>query len=127
MAAQSLPQRLPGGPRKQLAMRGESLIAASETLRTKVADPNVARDFGRILERALDIVGWSRLRLAQELGYAEDNQAPVSRWIAGVEAAPFARIWSLKPMRYGLIVAQAEAAQDARIKLQAVVTVEMSA
>lgn len=94
-----------------------------ESLRKFLADPDRARQWGRIVERALDILGWSQLRLAQELGYG-DNQAPVSRWIAGTEATPIAKLWALESFRYGLFVALAEAAQDERIKVQTIVTLE---
>lgn len=117
--ASSLAPRLPGSPRKGVAMRGEGLC-------NKVAHDS-ARAFGQVLERALEIVGWTQARLALELGYSEENRASVSRWVNGTEAPPIARLWAVKPLRYGLLVAQAEAAQDGRIKLQAVVTVEMSA
>jgi transcriptional regulator with XRE-family HTH domain len=106
----SVDPRLPGSPRKQLAMTGESL-------RKKLAGPT----FGAVIARALQIKGWTQLRLAQELGYG-DNQAPVSRWIAGTEAPPIERLWDLAALRLSLLVALAEAVQDDAVQVNTVVT-----
>jgi hypothetical protein len=77
----SLPDRFSAAPRKMSADAGE-------TDRKRLA---ARRRFGQVFERALVGARMTKQEAAYRLKY--DDQSPISRWIAGVEPLPIARIW----------------------------------
>jgi hypothetical protein len=113
--ASTVAKRLPETPRKMLAMRGEGV-------RKKLANPDEARALGRVIERAIEIVGSTKQDIADALGYTD--QSALSRWISGVETPQMAKLWALPQLKSGLLLAFAEAAGDvAEIDVRTIVTV----
>lgn len=106
---------LDGMKRKPVAMRGDAL-------HKRLVDAEAGRAFGQLLARAFEHAGWTKQAIAIELHYAD--QSAVSRWIAGIENPPMARLMRLAGMERGWIVALAERAGYAS---QIVVTVPRSA
>jgi hypothetical protein len=100
--------RLDAIPRKVLAVRGE-------TLRKPLADDAMA--IGRVIERALVLAGLSKQDAAFKMGYGT-NQAPLSRWIAGIETPQFAKLFALVELRAPLVMAFAESVQDIDVVTQ---------
>lgn len=96
-------------PRKTLAM-------GSEALRKKFAESDDAmkRALGRAIERALQIAGMTKGEAAHEMGYGE-NQAPISRWIAGSETPQFCRLFAVPALRAPLVLALAELSTDIEV------------
>lgn len=91
-----------------------------ESLRKKLAEPSddAARvALGSAIERALQLAGMTKVQAAQEMGYGE-NQAPVSRWIAGIETPQFAKLFAVKQLRQPLVIALAELADGIEIVTQ---------
>jgi hypothetical protein len=102
MAREHLAAQLDGIQRKSIAMGGESL-------RKKFAatDDDWNRVIGRVIERALELAGMQKGEAAAEMGYGT-NQAPLSRWIAGVETAQFQKLWRVERLRTPIVLAWSE-------------------
>lgn len=100
----NLSRTLPGAPRKGLAMRPDM----SEAARKSFADVADLSEIGRIIERAIELSSKEKKVLAGAMGYADPSA--LSRWIAGLEAASFARLWSVRWLRPSLVAALAERA-----------------
>lgn len=79
-------------------MRGESV-------RKPLAED--ALTIGRVIERALALAGISKQDAAFRMGYGS-NQAPLSRWIAGVETPQFAKLFAVPELRAPIVLAFAE-------------------
>jgi hypothetical protein len=83
-----------------LTMRGE-------TLRKPLAMDEFKAVIGRAIERALLSAAITKQQAAFAMGYGE-NQAPVSRWVSGIETPQFAKLWELGPrFRQELVLALA--------------------
>jgi hypothetical protein len=95
--------RLDALPRKTLAMS----LPGDDTGRKHLADDHWKHAIGRAIERALELAGLQKGQAAAAMGYGE-NQAPISRWIAGAESPQFARLWSVPELRGPLVIALAE-------------------
>lgn len=87
--------------------------ALGETLRKKLADPDVQRAFGRVFVRAVALAGWTLKEVAARLGHAD--QSSVSRWVSGVEPVPMAKLWAVRELRSALVQALAEDTTDVDI------------
>lgn len=109
--AENLTARLDSIPRKSLAMRHED----PHTLRKKFADDEWKLVIGGAIERALELAGMQKGQAAFEMGYGE-NQAPLSRWIAGTESPQFARLWSVPALRGPIVLALAELSETVSVE-----------
>ena len=102
-------------PRKMLAIRE----LRGEADRKPLAVAEISRVIGRAIERALIAAGMEKKAAAAEMGYAD--QSALSRWIAGIETANFAKLWSLgAPFQRELVIALA--AECAAIRVDTVLT-----
>jgi hypothetical protein len=108
MAREHLAAELDGIPRKNLSMRGEGL-------RKKLADPQIRHALGRAIERALQLADMTKSQASQEMGYGE-NQAPISRWISGVENPQFDKLFTIERLREPLVIAIAEMAGTIEVR-----------
>lgn len=109
----SLPERAVDSHRKPLAMRGESLSKS-------FADPDDMRAAGRLIERALEILGSTKQQAAGAMGY-EDPSA-LSRWIQGTENPRLAVLLKLSGFRAAFIIALAEG-RDSGVEVRTLITV----
>ena len=107
----SVARPLPSTPRKPLAA---GLRPDYGTERKELANgpegPELDRKrrVGGWIERALQIAGMTKLQASQAMGYG-DNQAPISRWIAGTENPQFHKLLLLgRRYEHGFVIAQAE-------------------
>jgi hypothetical protein len=89
--------------RKPLA----ATLRTGEGPRKKFADEDVCRAIGRAIERALNLAGMQKGEAAFEMGYGQ-NQAPLSRWIAGEDTPQLARLFAVARLRGPLVIALAE-------------------
>jgi len=102
-------------PRKMLAMRA----LRGEGDRKPLALAEFCRVIGRSIERALVAAGIEKKAAASSMGYAD--QSALSRWIAGIETANFAKLWSLgADFQRELVIALA--AECAVIRIDTVLT-----
>jgi hypothetical protein len=111
--ANSLAERLNGIPRRSLGMKGEAHPK-------KFVSPDMRAYVARLIERAIDHSGLSKKQAALAMGFPEDDQTSVSRWISGAEPPSMTRFTSVRELRRGLAIALAESDGEARI--QTVVT-----
>ena len=89
--------------------------------RKPLAMVEISRVIGRSIERALIAAGLEKKAAAAEMGYAD--QSALSRWIAGIETANFAKLWSLgAAFQRELVIALA--AECAAIHVDTVLTVK---
>lgn len=85
-----------------------------EGLRKKFADDECRRAIGRAIEQALGLAGMQKGEAAAEMGYG-DNQAPLSRWIAGTETPQFAKLFSIDRLQGPLVIALAALSTDTEV------------
>jgi ribosome-binding protein aMBF1 (putative translation factor) len=105
-------------PRKMLAMRGESL-------RKRLADPDIVRLLGRAIERALERADLTKQDAAHRMGY--EDQSALSRWISGAETPQIARLWTLgEDFQRALVIELASACQVG-VKVRTTIELEQSA
>lgn len=88
-------------PRKMFSAQGQSVDAIGKEL----SDRQIARDFGRDIERALGLAGWTSESARLELGYA--NQSPISKLINPEQASALAKLLTLPRMRAAFVEVQA--------------------
>lgn len=101
-------------PRKMLAMRGESL-------RKSFAPVDGDAEMGRVIARAFQLANLTAKEVAFHLGHAD--QSAVSRWVSGAEPVRLARLWSVRPLRIGIVLALSEASSQDGIVVEHVVKV----
>lgn len=114
--ASSVPNPLPGAPRKNLAARLVASQAACER-----GDSLTKRVLGAVIESALHGAGLTKQQMSREMGYG-DNQAPISNWISGKENPQLSRLWSVRAFRAPFVVALAGAC-DCDVDVKTIVTV----
>lgn len=112
----SLPDRLPGAPRKPLA-------AAGEHVRSFLADPDHRALVGQLIERTLSHAQLTPKEATGRMGY-EDGGASLSRWMAGAEPPCLWRLLRVPALRHGLLLALAELEDGAA--LNAVITMPLT-
>lgn len=101
-------------PRKMLAMKGESA-------RKTFASADVDAEMGRVIARAFQFANMTAKEVAFHLGHAD--QSAVSRWVSGAEPVRIARLWAVRPLRAGLVLAFSEASSADGIAIEHVVRV----
>lgn len=89
-------------------MRGEGL-------HRKFVDPETRALVGRLIDRAIAHSGLTKKDAAFRMGY-EDDQTPISRWVAGIEPPSLARFVRVPALACGLAVALAELSEGAEIR-----------
>jgi hypothetical protein len=82
-----------------LAMGGEGLLK-------KVEKEQEDREFGRLIGRAMELGEITPQDIQFRFGYSD--QAAISRWKAGTEKPPMAKLTRISAFRYGLMEALAE-------------------
>jgi DNA-binding transcriptional regulator YiaG len=110
MALSNLPDRFDAAPRKMRDLPGETDLKKLE----------VHRAFGKEIARAFDLLGLQRKQVAATLSV---DEAQVSRWCAGTEHPPMARLnYDLPGFRGAYIAASAEAATGADLQHEHTIT-----
>lgn len=116
--ASTLRDRLDAVPLKPLAAKPGAVCTSLKSLE------DAKRELGRLVGRAFDLGALKKQAVAADLGYAD--QTIVSRWIAGLDAAPLGRLMQIREFRRGLLLALAEDA-GAGVKTTTVITIEGAA
>lgn len=98
--ASSVADGLHTAPHKPLRMGGEAL-------HKRLVDPETRALVGKLIERAIEVSGLSKKEAAYRMGY-DDDQSPISRWIAGLEPPVLWRFVNVPALACGLAVALAE-------------------
>lgn len=113
----NLPDRFNAAPRKILAARpvpSFDRVAEREAL-------------GNLIARAFEILRLTKLQVAQELGYGE-NQAPISRQCSGLERPQVERFLAELPgFQTAFIKALAERSDDPCVQIEETITVRRRA
>lgn len=107
--APSVSQRLDGIPRKQLAMRGETLLKKLEV------DEESRRLVGRVVKRAIEHAAITAKAASIRMGLSDDG-VQVSRWCAGTEPPSLVRLLAVPELRDGLSIALAELNERAEVR-----------
>jgi transcriptional regulator with XRE-family HTH domain len=102
-------------PRKMLALRGEAL-------RKPLADDEMRRLIGGAIEWALSYAGLTKQQAADRMGYGS-NQAPISRWISGLETPQLAKLWTLgDEFQNGLLIAMSRICRRRTVRVRTVIS-----
>lgn len=112
----SLRADLSAGPRRKVARAGLRGEGVSKILGD--------RSLGPVIARAFALAGLTSDQAAREMGYADATT--VAKWIGNTEPPQIARIWSVRQLRVGLLVALAEHA-DEQVEVRTTVTVRRQA
>lgn len=112
--ANTMPSRMVDAPRKMLSARIERPEATGKIL----SDDEIAREFGRDIQRTLEAAGYTPQEVAHLLRYA--NQSPISKLINPTEPPALAKMLSLPRM----LAAWIEVLADRCPEYRKVVTLE---
>jgi hypothetical protein len=120
----SVTQRLPDAPRKNLAAR----MLLGESAHKPLAnhpDDLARRVIGAVIDAALRGAGITKQEASHAMGYGQ-NQAPISNWISGKENPQLSRLWNIgREFRTHLVMGLAQACED--IEIKTVITVNRKA
>lgn len=97
-------------PRKAVAA---DLRMPAKLDRKALAD-DVRREIGRAIERALQLADITKQDASDRMGYGT-NQAPLSRWISGVERPQFEKLFAIRELRGPMVQALAELSSDIEV------------
>jgi hypothetical protein len=86
-------------------------VSAKATLRGESAPKILGTEhLGPVIERAIALAGMNKDQASDAMGYSDAST--ISRWISGAENPHLTRLWSVKALRAGLLMALAESARD---------------
>jgi len=121
----SVAPSLPAGKRKMLS----APFAPGDVAGQKLSESEIARAFGALISRALDIAGRTAKDVQAALDYA--NTSPVSKLTHPVEASPFARLlaveWFADAYLQALAERRSQSVSAKTVRIKTVVEIERTA